>query len=90
MTDESVAPGAERPTLRGKSVAYLAAENKHLYAEIARLPSKQAAEAFGRVREALADFPVEECIAHDSGPILWPETAHQGTICRRCGSWLPC
>ena len=75
---------------KGKSVRYLLAENKLLYAEMARLPNRQAAEAFGRVREGLADIPTEECIAHDSGPILWPGTAHQGTICRRCGVFLPC
>lgn len=70
--------------------ARLRQENKLLYAELARLPSRQAAEAFGRVREGLAEFPIEECLAHDSGPILWPGTAHQGTICRRCGVFLPC
>jgi hypothetical protein len=84
----STAPLA--PGGKGKSVRYLLAENKLLYAEMARLPNRQAAEAFGRVREGLADIEVEECIAHDSGPILWPGTAHQGTVCRRCGAWLPC
>lgn len=72
------------------SPSRLAAENKLLYAEIARLPNREAAAAFGRLREGLAELPVEECVAHDSGPILWPETAHQGTVCRRCGAWLPC
>lgn len=65
-------------------------ENKLLYAELARLPSRQAAEAFGRVREGLMDFPTEECLAHDTGEMLWPGTAHQGVICRRCKEFLPC
>lgn len=34
-------------------------ENKLLYAELARLPTKQAAEAFGRVRAALSELEEE-------------------------------
>lgn len=70
--------------------ARLRQENKLLYAELARLPNKQAAEAFGRVREGLVDYP-DECVgAHDTGEMLWPETAHQGVVCRRCKRFLPC
>ena len=73
------------------SEARLRAENKLLYAEMARLPNSLAGPAFGRVREGLAHFPPDECSgAHDSGEILWPGTAHQGTVCRRCKVWLPC
>lgn len=65
-------------------------ENKLLYAELARLPNRQASEAFGRVREGLADFPDECSGAHDTGEMLWPGTAHQGVVCRRCKVFLPC
>lgn len=32
-----------------------------------------------------------ECIgAHDTGPMLFAGTAHQGVVCRRCKRFLPC
>lgn len=40
-------------------------------------------------RAALEDWA--ECAgAHETSEMLWPGTAHQGVVCRRCKVFLPC
>ena len=55
-------------------------------------PDFQPMPALTALRDALdgGDVPSTCAGGHDTSEILWPGTAHQGVVCRRCKVFLPC